>query len=354
MSRNKLIVLLFVLVIILAGCTGATPEQTQQVSPPPDMTDAPTPIPATPTPTQTPPPPRVIFYAGEANAPAWGFYVEAALAELANQSGLVLDRRQSLAPADVTGEVHVVVVMAPGDGLSDLVVAAPATQFVAIGISGLQPGTNLTLIGADGERPDLQGFLAGYIAAVATQDWRVGVLAQGDTLPGRAASRGFLAGARYFCGLCNPPFPPFSYPLSGEVPASAAPVDWIAAADVLLSTAIDVRTMYLPSGAGDESLVQHLADKLVNLVGSTQPPVDVRGRWIATVFPDPISALQAVWEGLLGGDAGGSLPMRVSYTDANPDLLTPGRQRLVDLLLEDLNAGFIDTGLDPLTGEVVE
>jgi hypothetical protein len=41
----------------------------------------------------------------------------------------------------------------------------------------------------------------------------------------------------------------------------------------------------------------------------------------------------------------------LGFTGTNPDLLSPGRQQLVETMLADLLAGFIDTGVDPQTGE---
>jgi hypothetical protein len=43
--------------------------------------------------------------------------------------------------------------------------------------------------------------------------------------------------------------------------------------------------------------------------------------------------------------------MPVGYNDVNPAIFSPGRQKLVDRLLQDLQAGLIDSGVDPLTGE---
>jgi len=41
----------------------------------------------------------------------------------------------------------------------------------------------------------------------------------------------------------------------------------------------------------------------------------------------------------------------LTLSNVNTSLLSPGRQRLVEKTLQDLAADYIDTGVDPLTGE---
>jgi hypothetical protein len=41
----------------------------------------------------------------------------------------------------------------------------------------------------------------------------------------------------------------------------------------------------------------------------------------------------------------------LGFTSVNHDLFSPGRQRMAEDLLAELLAGFIDTGVDPQTGE---
>jgi hypothetical protein len=43
------------------------------------------------------------------------------------------------------------------------------------------------------------------------------------------------------------------------------------------------------------------------------------------------------------------LPLALQHV--NPQLVSPGRQRLVEEMLAELRAGYIDTGVDPATGE---
>jgi hypothetical protein len=57
--------------------------------------------------------------------------------------------------------------------------------------------------------------------------------------------------------------------------------------------------------------------------------------------------------GLLDGSiAGGqSLLVPIEFTNINPSIFTPGKQQLAQQTLSDLQAGYIDTGVDLTTGE---
>ena len=55
--------------------------------------------------------------------------------------------------------------------------------------------------------------------------------------------------------------------------------------------------------------------------------------------------------GLLNGEGSVVVELPLGFTAVNPDLFSPGRQRLTEIMLADLLAGFIDTGVDPATGE---
>jgi hypothetical protein len=49
--------------------------------------------------------------------------------------------------------------------------------------------------------------------------------------------------------------------------------------------------------------------------------------------------------------AGQSSFVPIQFTHINPELFTPGKQRLAEQILSDLQTGYIDTGVDLTTGE---
>jgi hypothetical protein len=269
----------------------------------------------------------------------------AALERLAAGSGLRFEIRSAQAQPDLAGPIRMVVSLPPDPGLLAMAAAAPGIHFLSVGISGIEPTTNLSVITASRTNSAEAGFLAGYIAATTTPDWRMGVLSASDTAAGVAARQGFLNGAIYFCGLCRQTYPPyFNYPLFAEAPAASSPVEWQSTADGLVEKA--VRAVYVSPEAGDQTLFAYLAEAGVNLIGEGPPPAAIRDRWIASIRGDYIKALGEAWPDLLAAEGGLSFSASLHLADVNDELFSPGRQRLVEELLNDLLMGLIVTGVD--------
>jgi len=57
--------------------------------------------------------------------------------------------------------------------------------------------------------------------------------------------------------------------------------------------------------------------------------------------------LQTIWPDLMKGEGGADLPAALAVSDINPELLSPGRHRLVEDLIQEIQSGFIDTGVAP-------
>jgi hypothetical protein len=278
--------------------------------------------------------------------------LQVALNDIIVRAGLRWQVRQQLTGNDLIPSLRLVVVVPPDPGLAELVASAPGTQFLALGFPGLEAAPNLTSIGTDGDRPDQQGFIAGVIAAMLSADWRVGVISLSDTVEGRSARTGFLNGAVYFCGLCRPAHPPFyEYPLYVELPSTASSAEWQEAANYMVDHT--AATVYVYPGAGDESMLSILATAKVNIISSGDPPQAARSSWVISLTTDPLPLIQSQVEGLLDGSltGGQSLAVPIQFTHTNETLFTPGKQRLAGQILFDLQAGYIDTGVDLTTGE---
>lgn len=328
------------LFFFINACQSGGPVVTPGVEDPTSLPTE-TAIPPEPTVTPTAPPERVILVMDPASSSAGGTNLQATLERLAGEAGRQLSVVPGLEVSNLDSGVRLVVMLSPGENLGELSAAAPDTQFVAVGIPGAEPRPNVSVIASGDEQDGALGFAAGFIAAVVTEDWRVGVLGT----PGSLASQAFLNGAVYFCGLCNPPFPPFDYPLLAEVPAGAGVSEWQAAADGLIAAERDVRTMFVAPGAGGDTLQEYLVQKGVFVIGVNPPPAAALPRWVATVYANPVPALERIWPELLAGNGGQVAEMAVGYTDVNTAVFTPGRQKLVDGMLRDLEAGLLDTGV---------
>jgi hypothetical protein len=272
------------------------------------------------------------------------------LGELAAKEGLQFETQSDLPDMDLGAEVRILVVIPPDPGALNLAAANSQIQILAIGIPGLEAARNLSVIGSQGERPDQQGFLAGYMAALITPDWRVGVVSRSDTVEGKAARNGFVNGVIFYCGLCRPAYPPFlQYPVTVDLPGDAGQVEQQAAVDVLRNSA--VKTVYIFPGAGDMTLLESLALAGVNLIGGAVAPTQLQQNWVASITVDHMAALRQIWPRLMAGENGISVDVPLAINDRNEALFSIGRQRLADELLQNLMADLIDTGVNLETGE---
>jgi hypothetical protein len=277
--------------------------------------------------------------------------LQVALNDIVVQNGLHWQVRDQLTAHDLVPELRLVVALPPDPGLAELVAAAPETQFLAVDIPGLDTAPNLTIIMSD-THLDQQGFLAGYIAAMLTDEWRVGVISLSDTVEGRSARTGFINGVIYFCGLCRQDHPPFyDYPMYFELPSTATSAQWQEAANYMVDHY--VRTVYVYPGAGDENMLSILASAKINILSSGDLPESIGPNVAVSLNTDPLPLIQEQVRGLLDGNLAGGrvLQVPIRFSQVNPALFTPGKQRLAEQVLSDLQAGFIDTDVDLTTGE---
>lgn len=356
---GKLLLALSASLLFLAACNTALPGGPT----PPAATGTPaaesTPLPSatpTPEPSPTPPAPLAVLLAPPQADAGLVSQLQPLVEELAGGSGLRFEVQESLNPAELPPGLRVVVALPPASGLADLAAAAPEVQFMAVGMGDLEPAGNLSLLSTAGGRPDQQGFLAGYLAAVTTTDWRVGMIGLAGSEASQAASQGFSNGVIFYCGLCRPSAPPFvAYPALAEVSPGAGLEEQQAAADLLIGQGVS--TVYIFPGAGDTGLLEYLAEKEVNfIVGGHTPsggptpsdeaPTGLKNRLVASLAADWPATLREAWPQLAGGQGGARLEPALALQEINPDLLSPGRQRLVNEILADLLAGYIATGVE--------
>jgi hypothetical protein len=331
----------------LSACSSPAPELTptqtglpaQETEAPPTETALEPAQEATPIITQS----KVVFVSAQDADPVLSQQVSTVLSELAASEGLEFEQQTTFSPQETTAEIKLLAAIPPDPGLAALAASAPGTQFLGIAIPGLEPAANLTVIDDRQTSPDKAGFLAGYLAAVASPDWRVGVISTSDSPQGIAQRDGFLNGAVFFCGLCRQIYPPFiTYPMYVEAPQNSSPQEWLTLADTLINSAVN--TAYIPPGVGDEGLLEYLAGAEINIIASTSPLPGLKDRWIAIISADYPSVIRSTWPDLMDGQGGAVVPAPLTFTDPNFNLFSPGRQHLVEKMLTDLTAGYIDTG----------
>jgi hypothetical protein len=304
-----------------------------------------------PTPTATQAPPLAVLLAPPGSDAAQVQAFQSALNGPITAAGLLFQVRPSLSEADYTPELRLVIVLPPDPGVAALAEAAPSTQFLSIAIPGVEPAVNLSVIAAGSERADQQGFIAGVISAMITPEWRIGVIGLADNVASKAAENAFINGGTYFCGLCLQAYPPFyDYPLVVNLPATASAAEWREIGNFMVDHM--VQTVYVVPGVGDAGMFDVLSQANTSLIGENIPSEGLRAHWAVSLRPAEVLpvALELLPD-LLDGKAGVKVAMPLTFLDVNPDLFSLGRQRLAQETLDDLLAGFIDTGVDLATGE---
>lgn len=333
--------LLFVLIpaVLLAGCSNS-PALTATQAPQATSTLPQAAVTSTPAPSPTSPATKVLFVA-PAQAGPQANSLQAALNDLSGKSGLTLASLPALQKSDLAPDVKVVVLLAPPADLPDLLAAAPQVQFVVVSAVDLPAAANLTVIRTKAEN---QAFVAGFISVLLSTDFRAAGLLPSDGPLGAGLKEVFVNGGHYFCGVCAPGWPlKVYYPVVAEQPAAADGPTWQAAAASLFDNQ-KVEVYYLTQAAARPEVIAYLqgraqADKTLAVLGDAAPPDALKAQWAGTVHFNLSDALQQVWPEVVAGKGGATQPAKLSVDDVNPDILGPGKMRLVKNLMDLLDAG---------------
>jgi len=314
---------------VLFGCStpeggtpppqASTPSRTSIASPTPTPISSPTPTPI----------PQVLLIAQ--TPVAW----EESLESLVSSSGwLLIVSDLPSASTYLQGSSAVIAIVSVQEALDgDLQqAAAEGIPVVMVDVRGVDPGPSLSTVGENGARHDQAGFLAGVMAGLASQSGSVGEVTATGGPQEAAYSAGFSQGLLWGCPQCE---------LVSQPAAEMSP-------DGFRAKGVDV-VFPIPGPAADEVAEVLGAGGLPMVwVGEGGPPGETRvGRVIFEADRLVIPALEALME----TGEGEAWPYSIeSHTilivDINEDLLSPGRQRLLDEAYEAIAAGELDIGTD--------
>ncbi len=334
---------LILVIILLSGCfAGSTPEETQTepASETPSVT-------STPSSTPTSPVPVGVFLTPAGSNADVVEDLTPMISSRMRELGLRYQVLPNLTQADfLTEQYAIVVVVPPFPDLSALAEASPETKYLAVGFNDLEPTENLSVLGSGGGDYDIQGFIAGYIAAMITDDWRVGVLSVEDNPDALAARDGFRAGVKYYCGLCNPKYAPtgvnYIYPKYIDLPVDATDQQISANIDFMVDRVVN--TFYIVPGVGTDQIYRTLVAYQKNIIGSGEDfQEEYLPYWVVSLEYDLVTALEDFWPRFLEADSGIADTPPLLLTDVNSDLLSEGKIRQVEKILEELRGGFIKT-----------
>ena len=323
-----------VIIAILVACGQATPEAT----PTPIPTD--TPI---PTATFTPPPSTplaILVLPADMDQAMYDLY-QTTVYDLAEQAGFRFQVRNTLSELDLEPALRVVITLPPdpGPGIAALAAAAPQTQFLAINIPNITAGGNISVL-ANTVQTDVIAFMAGYIGAMITDDYRIGMIYPDGNAEALRALEAYTNGKTYFCGICRPYYYlPYDFPQSIQIPVEEPPENYGGYAVYLIQQReVDFIFVY-PDIATPELMAYIGSSGAVQVGSATQGNIPLY--WAASLSSDTIGAIQAAWPSLIAGQGGQAVQSPLGLTDVDPNLLSPAKQAQAEQVLAELLAGRI-------------
>jgi hypothetical protein len=326
--------LLLILISVLVGCGRSVPDAT------------PTPIPAdTPIPTATftatPSTPLAILVMPADLDPTMYDLYQSTVYDLAQQAGFRFQVRNTLSEQDLEPTLRVVIALPPdpGPGIAALAAAAPQTQFLAINIPGLTAGGNISVL-ANNVQTDIIAFMAGYIGALITDDYRIGMIYPDGNADALSALEAYTNGKTYYCGICRPYYYlPYDFPQSIPIPTTEPPENYGGYAVYLIQQR-KVNFIFVYPDIATSDLLAYIGSSGAVQVGSS-PQGSLPLYWAASLSPDTIGAIQAAWPNLVAGQGGQTVQSLLKITDVDPSLLSPAKQADAEQVLAGLLAGQI-------------
>jgi hypothetical protein len=208
--------------------------------------------------------------------------------------------------------------------------AAEGIPIVAINVPGIEPAASLSTVG--NARHDQAGFLAGVMTGLASQTGWIGqVTATGD--PHEQTYRlGFTQGLLWGCPKCQ------------IISQTASEMTL----DRFRANSVDVVFIFPGTAASEAAQVLVEGNLPMVWVGENGPPTKVLvGRLIFEEGSLVILALDV----LLSTGEGQAWPLSIETStlfpvDINDELLSPGRQRLLEEAYGAIAAGELDIGTD--------
>jgi hypothetical protein len=148
---------------------------------------------------------------------------------------------------------------------------------------------------------------------------------------------------KFECGICRQMyFYNWTFPQYLDIPAEEDKANYHAWADILMLQ-YKVRTIFLYPGIDTPDLINYIGTAGGYMIGTVSPAQRPAG-WVMTIQADVIKGIQNAWPGLVSGQGGITVPSPLGLGDVDESILTPGKQRLVEQTLNDLQAGLISTG----------
>lgn len=262
--------------------------------------------------------------------------IEQILQTLTQETGYLFEKVDSINEENLKSNVILVVINNTDESINQWITTKPETKFLFIGDSSLAESPNLFQLKVNSLKTEKLDFFAGYIAAIISENWRVGLIDTGETNTVEAFSKGF----RFYCGLCRPSYPPFvQYPIIVQV--SSDKDDGQTAAAKFVENGVE--TVYLADSSENSMLIQTLAEKKIRLIGTSAPAEAVKSLWVVTLYnPDPRQIIKDNLPQWLKNSSEVK-PLKANpFKNVNSEFFSLGRQKLAEKCYNDLMDGIID------------
>jgi len=259
--------------------------------------------------------------------------------DLAQQEGFRFQVRNTLSEADLEPGLRVVVALPPDPGLAALAAAAPQTQFLAVNMPDVTAGGNISVLAND-VQTDIVAFMAGYIGALITDDYRIGMIYPDGNADALSALEAYTNGKTYFCGICRPYYYlPYDFPQSIPIPTTE-PVENYGGYAVYLIQQREVDFIYVYPEIATPELLAYIGSSGAVQVGNT-PEGGLPLYWAASLSPDTGGAIQQAWPNLVAEQGGQTIQSPLQLTDVDSSLFSPAKQAQAEQVLAELLAGRI-------------
>ena len=339
--KFSLTLLGLIIVALLVACGGNAPEATQTPIP----TDTPIPTAVF---TATPSTPlAILVLPADMDQTLYDMY-QATVYDLAQQAGFRFQVRNTLSELDLEPGLRVVIALPPdpGPGIAALAAAAPQAQFLAINIPGVVPAGNVSVLAND-IPTDIVAFMAGYIGAMITDEYLIGMIYPDGNAAALSALNAFTNGKTYFCGTCQQyyyyqdEFGGFiQFPQAYPIPATEPTENYGYYALYLIQNR-NVNFIFVYPEIATPELLNYIGSSGGGVQIGTAPQGGIPLYWAASLSPDTIGAIKAAWPNLIAGQGGQTVQSPLRLSDVDPNLFPPGKQTQAEQVLAELLAGRI-------------
>ncbi len=264
--------------------------------------------------------------------------IRASLEELVANSGLELVIQEG-SSIEMPNNVPVVVALGEGIDVNSMANNYTGVSFIAVDNDRVAPSDNVSVIGDPIVDQQRKAFMAGYLAALISEDYKVAALAPADANTTDLALESFVVGVRFFCGICLPKYPPYgTFPQWETLPVEVSADSFQPVLDNFENIGIEV--FYIHGDLNSPTILTAIEDKDILVVSDRRPDINLNN-YVGAILSDPAPVLESIWDNVLRGDNAFQSGALVALVDRNPTLVSDGRYLLFLEMVDDLQAGLV-------------